>query len=157
MELNPDIFSAFDKGWALVTAGSLSDHNTMTVSWGGAGTLWSKPVVTVYVKPCRYTHSYMDSSEYFTVSFFPEEYRKALVLLGTKSGRDGDKIAEAGLHAIAVGNGVGFAEASETLLCKKIYRQDMDTALMPAEAIEAFYTVDEPHTMYIGEVVEILK
>ena len=99
----------------------------------------------------------MDSSEYFTVSFFPEEYRKALVLLGTKSGRDGDKIAEAGLHAIAVGNGVGFAEASETLLCKKIYRQDMDTALMPAEAIEAFYTVDAPHTMYIGEVVEILK
>ena len=156
-ELNPDIFSAYDKGWALVTAGSLSDYNTMTISWGGAGTLWSKPVATVYVKPCRHTHGYLDRNEYFTVSFFPEEYRKDLVLLGTKSGRDGDKVAETKLHPVAVGNSVGFAEASETLLCKKIYRQDMDTAFMPAEAIEAFYKEEAPHTMFIGEVLEILK
>ena len=156
-ELNPDIFSAYDKGWALVTAGSMEDFNTMTISWGGAGTLWGKPVATVYVKPCRYTHSYLDKNEYFTVSFFPEDYRKDLALLGTKSGRDGDKVAETKLHPVAVGDSVGFAEASETLLCKKIYRQDMQRELMPAEAVEKFYKEDEPHTIFIGEVLEILK
>lgn len=156
-ELNPDIFSAYDKGWALVTAGSPEDFNTMTISWGGAGTLWGKPVATVYVKPCRYTHSYLEASAYFTVSFFPEEYRKDLALLGTKSGRDGDKVAETGLHPVAVGESVGFAEASETLLCRKIYRQDLDPAAMPEGVVKAFYQEEAPHTMFIGEVVEIRR
>ena len=156
-ELNPDIFKAFDKGWALVTAGTPEDFNTMTISWGSAGTLWGKPVATVYVKPCRHTHSYLERSAYFTVSFFPEEYRKDLALLGTKSGRDGDKVAETKLHPVPVGESVGFAEATETLLCRKIYRQDLDPAAMPAEAVKAFYLEEAPHTMFIGEVLEILK
>ena len=32
----------------------------MTISWGGMGTLWDKPVVTVYVKLCRYTYGFMN-------------------------------------------------------------------------------------------------
>ena len=156
-ELNPDIFSAYDKGWALVTAGSMEDFNTMTISWGGAGTLWGKPVATVYVKPCRYTHSYLDKNEYFTVSFFPEAYRKALTLLGTKSGRDGDKIGEAGLHPVTAGEGVGYEEAKLTLVCKKIYTLPFDRAAIPQEAIHAFYETEEPHTMFVGEVLQIIR
>ena len=32
----------YHDNWALVTAGSLGDYNTSTISWGGLGTLWSK-------------------------------------------------------------------------------------------------------------------
>ena len=87
-----DIFSQFDKKWALLTAGDKENFNTMTVSWGGLGTIWGKPVATVYVRTSRYTHDYMDNNEYFTVSFYPEEYKKVLGVLGSKSGRDMDKI-----------------------------------------------------------------
>ena len=66
-----DIFEQFDKKWALLTAGSMEKFNTMTVSWGGLGTLWGKPVATVYVRQSRYTHEFMDNGEYFTVSFYP--------------------------------------------------------------------------------------
>ena len=156
-ELNPDIFSAYDKGWALVTAGSMDDYNTMTISWGGAGTLWGKPVATVYVKPCRYTHSYLDKNEYFTVSFFPEDYRKDLALLGTKSGRDGDKLALTSLHAKPLENGMGFAEAELTLVCKKLYFQDLDASRIPEDALDRYYKTEAPHRMYIGEVVDIIK
>ena len=62
-------FRVYDKEWALVTAGTMGNFNTMTISWGGLGTLWNKPVATVYVKPIRHTHSFLDSNEYFTVSF----------------------------------------------------------------------------------------
>ena len=55
----------FQKDWALVTAGTMEHYNTMTIGWGGFGTLWRKPVCTVYVKPCRYTHSFMDANDYF--------------------------------------------------------------------------------------------
>ena len=69
-----DAFHIFDKQWALVTAGTLKHYNTMTISWGGLGTLWSRPVATVYVKPIRYTYQFLEKNEYFTVSFFPEAY-----------------------------------------------------------------------------------
>ena len=92
MELNVNCFGIFNDVWALLTAGNKESYNTMTISWGGLGTLWSKPTATVYVKPVRYTYKFMEANDYFTISFFSEKYRDALTLLGTKSGKDGDKV-----------------------------------------------------------------
>ena len=156
MEFQTSAFQIFDKEWALLTAGIEGDFNTMTISWGGLGTLWSKPVATVYVKPIRYTHRFMEQNEYFTVSFFPEECRPALALLGSRSGRDGDKVAAAGLHPVYLDGAVTFREATRTLLCRKLYRQDMDVSAMPAEVVRTYYTKEAPHTVFIGEVVDIL-
>ncbi len=64
----------------------------MTVSWRGFGTLWHKPVVTVYLRPDRYTYEFMKNSECFTLSFYDEDYKQDLITLGTKSGRDIDKL-----------------------------------------------------------------
>ena len=87
---------------------------------------------------------------------FAEEYKNDLSILGTKSGRDTDKLALTGITPRTVKNGIGFNEATKTLVCKKIYRQDLDTAYMPAEVVAGAYTTELPHRMYIGEVVEIL-
>ena len=43
-----DIYSKFDSEWALLTAGTIEKFNSMTISWGGVGTLWGKPVVTAF-------------------------------------------------------------------------------------------------------------
>ncbi len=166
MEFNTDIFSQFDKKWALLTAGDTEKFNAMTISWGGMGTLWGKPVVTVYVKPVRYTYGFMNDSEYFTVSFYPEEYKKALGIMGSQSGRDTDKVADAGLSPIALtapgedGDeqtlGITFEEAETTLLCKKLYAQDLDITAVPEFAFDKFYVEEAPHRMFIGEVISIL-
>ena len=156
MEFKIDAFTQFDKKWALLCAGSREHHNAMTISWGGLGTLWSRPVATVYVKPIRYTYQFMEESEYFTVSFYPEEYRSALSLMGSRSGRDCDKDAAAGLTPKEVAGTVTFEEAEVTLLCKKIYRQDLDPQNMPQDVVRSYYVTEEPHRMYIGEVVDIL-
>ena len=154
MEFNFDkALDIFHTDWALLTSGDRESYNTMTIGWGGLGTLWSKPVATVYVKPIRYTHEFLERNEYFTVSFFPEKYKKALGLLGSKSGRDCDKVAEAGLTPRYLEHGVTFQEAEVTLVCRKIYRQDMDTQNMPKDVIENYYASEAPHTMYIGEVI----
>lgn len=157
MELQMEVFSQLDKKWALLSAGSLEHYNAMTIAWGGFGTLWSKPVATVYVKPIRYTYQFMEENEYFTISFFEEQYRKALTVMGSKSGRDCDKAAAAGLSAIAADTSVTFAEAEVTLLCKKVYAQDLDTSLMPPEVVRDFYEEEAPHRMYVGEVVKIIR
>lgn len=157
MNLNTDVFSIFDKKWALLTAGRKDKFNSMTISWGGLGTLWGKLVATVYVKPIRYTHDFMEQSEYFTISFYEETYRKSLGLFGSLSGKDVDKVKAAGFHPFTVGDAVTFREAHLTLLCKKIYRQDLDTSVMPRDVAEDFYETEAAHTMYIGEVMEIIE
>ena len=70
MNWNLDIFQKLEKEWALLTAGPLEHCNAMTINWGSFGTLWKKPVATVYVKPVRHTHGYLREHGYFTVSFF---------------------------------------------------------------------------------------
>lgn len=156
MHLEADVFQKFDRQWALVTAGTVERFNTMTIGWGGLGTLWSRPVATVYVRPNRYTYEFMEQSDYFTVSFFPPTCRPALSLLGTRSGRDGDKVAQAGLTPLALEQGVTFREAETTLLCRKLYWQDLDPARVPAEVLRQFYADEPLHRMYIGEVVEVI-
>lgn len=155
MEFNTNIFEQYDKKWALLTAGDKDKFNTMTISWGGLGTLWNKPVATVYVRTSRYTNEFMKNNDYFTVSFYPEEYKKTLGVLGSKSGRDMDKIHESGLTPKEVENGVTFAEAEVTLVCKKMICQRLEPANMIPEIAKQFYENEAQHDMYVGEVVEI--
>ena len=53
-------------------------------------------------------------------------------------------------------NGVTFAEAETTLVCRKMYTQNMTRDTMPADVIADYYTAEEPHTVFIGQVTEIL-
>ena len=152
-----DAFDEFGNQWALVAAGTMADHNAMTISWGGVGCLWGKSVVTVYVRPNRYTWRFMEENEYFTVSFYPEQYKQALGIMGSKSGRDCDKDAEAGLNAVAVGETVTYSEARRTLVCRKLFAQDMLAENFTPEVIRKFYGSEPAHKMYIGEIVEIIE
>ena len=157
MKFETDIFSVFDKKWALLTAGNKESFNTMTVSWGGMGTIWGRPVATVYVRTSRYTHEFMDREGYFTVSFYPEEYRKVLGVLGSKSGRDMDKMNGSGLTAKALQESVTFEEAEITLVCRKMFMQRLEPSNITDHDAAKFYAGDAPHDMYIGEVVDIIS
>lgn len=153
--VNP--FEKFYQQWALVTAGNIKSFNTMTVGWGAMGTLWSRPTVTVYIKPCRYTYKFLNENDYFTVSFYSEQYKSDLSILGSRSGRDTDKVALTSLTAVEVGRSVSFKEAECTIVLKKIYYQDLDINQIPDAVIGKYYTEEAPHRMYIGEVVEIIE
>ena len=157
MEFTTDILSVFDKKWALLTAGDSDKFNTMTISWGGLGTIWGKPVATVYVRTSRYTHEFMDAKDFFTVSFYPEECKQILGVLGSKSGRDMDKMKESGLTPVQAGGSMSFKEAEVTLVCRKLFKQQLDVANMLEDVAKAMYEGQAPHDMYIGEIVDIIR
>ena len=117
----------------------------------------SKPILTIYVSPARYTHEFLEESEYFTVSFFPEEYRRDLSLLGSRSGRDGDKVAQTGLTPVALEHGVDFAQAELSFVCRKLYAHQFEKEQVPQEVADWIYTRVPPHTMFIGEIVEAIE
>ena len=93
-ELSFNPFTKISKEWMLITAGDEEKHNTMTASWGGVGIMWGMNVATAYIRPQRYTKEFVDAEEMFTLSFFKEDYRKALRfhLLCIKLSADKDQI-----------------------------------------------------------------
>lgn len=155
LQQNP--FSAIGEQWMLVTAMRDGKPNTMTASWGGLGVLWFKNVATIYVRPQRYTHEFLDASDKFTLSFLPEKYRDALTLCGKQSGRDGDKIAQAGLTAVIDGDCAYFQEAELVMVCRKIYRSKLDPAGFIDGKIDTNYPKKDYHTVFIGEIEICLK
>ncbi len=143
----------------LLTAGDFAagHFNTMTVGWGSFGAIWGKPFAQVVVRPTRYTYGFMEQHPTFTLCAFPESYDDAVQLLGTKSGRDGDKIAEAGLTPVAasVVAAPAFAEAELVIECRKIYWQDLDPAHFLDPQIQSHYPKRDYHRVYFGEIVAI--
>ena len=86
-ELNCNPFTLIGDEWMLVSAGNeASGYNTMTASWGGLGVIWNKPVATIYIRPQRYTKTFIDSQETFSLCVFDESYKKQLGYLGRVSG-----------------------------------------------------------------------
>ncbi|RPJ43763.1 MAG: flavin reductase family protein, partial [Chloroflexi bacterium] len=95
-------YSFFEIDWLLLACGDYErrQYNAMTISWGSLGVMWARPIIQVVVRPQRYTYEFIEKYDTFTVCAFPKEYHQALSLLGTKSGREMDKIAKAGLTPI---------------------------------------------------------
>ena len=154
--LDLNAFSAIGEKWMLITAGTKEKCNTMTASWGALGVLWGAPMATVYIRPQRYTKQFVDENEYFTLSFFPEQYRQQLSLCGTKSGRGVDKVKECGFTVAEGERGAPYFEQAElVLVCRKRMAVPMDPAAMPEDVKEKWYEGDY-HTMYWGEIVEAL-
>jgi len=158
-DLNVDIIRIWGQQYFLLTAGEHKPgkFNTMTVAWGSLGVMWGKPFAQAVVRPSRYTHGFMDSGDTFTLSAFPPEHSDALMLLGTRSGRDGDKIKESGLTPIDSQNvaAPGFNEAELILECRKIYRDEMKPGLFLDPKTEGNYNGSDYHTIYFGEIVAV--
>lgn len=150
-KVNP--FEKFNKEWALVTAGNKDKFNSMTISWGSMGTLWFKSIVTIYVRPERYTFDFLKSSDYFTVSFYDEKYKDRLIMFGRCSGRDVDKVSESGFSPLFLDKGITYKEAKETIVLKKIYMQKLDKKLLSSD-MDCYSDGGSEHYMIIGEVID---
>ena len=65
----------------ILTAGDKNGYNSMLIEWGSLGVAWRRPIFTVYVKPERYTHDFLEKYPIFTVSIFSKEFKKKNVNL----------------------------------------------------------------------------
>lgn len=156
-DLPDNLFTRIGKDWMLITAGDSEAHNSMTASWGQTGFLWNRPVATVYVRPQRYTYEFMEKNDRYSLSFFaPGEQRKALNLMGSKSGRDIDKLAATGLSSQLLDGVPAIAEAQLVIVCRKLYRQDMDPACFTdPQPDTAHYPAKDYHRIYVGEIEKV--
>jgi flavin reductase (DIM6/NTAB) family NADH-FMN oxidoreductase RutF len=145
------------KRWFVLTAGDMETFNSMTVAWGSVGGMWDMPFVQVVVRPTRHTFGFMNEAATFTLCSFPAKHRKDLAIIGSKSGRDGDKIALTRLTPVqsALVAAPCFKEADLVIECRKIYWQDLNDRNFLSEKIAAKYPQLDYHRVFFGEILRI--
>ncbi|MEN6411457.1 MAG: flavin reductase family protein [Veillonellales bacterium] len=148
------VIDQLPKGAFLTTIGD-GKVNTMTIGWGSIGFLWRKPVFTVMVRHSRYTYQLIEKSNEFTVSIPLKDMKAALSLCGSKSGRDMDKLAAAGLTTKPGQKLLTpvIADCGLTYECKIIYKQTMSRDNLDDEIQQQCYNDGDYHTLYFGEIV----
>jgi flavin reductase (DIM6/NTAB) family NADH-FMN oxidoreductase RutF len=155
---NENIFQIMDKEAAVLTAGTSEAFNSMVIGWATIGFMWRRNVLTVFVRPSRYTFKFLSEQQIFTLSFFSRKYRDKLSYIGNHSGRDEDKVKKCNLTPIFTKeNGVSFAEARLVFVCRKIYEQDLIPENIPEPINTRFYQQKEYHRMFVGEIIQVLE
>lgn len=145
--------------WFILAAGNAEKYNAMTVAWGSIGGMWTKPFVQVVVRPSRYTYRFIEQYETFTLSVLPKEKQEAATFMGTHSGKDCDKIKEAGLSVIESleVSAPAISEAETIIECNKMYWQDMEPNNFLQDEIKTNYVKGDYHRVYFGEIVCVRK
>lgn len=154
LTVNP--FNMIGKDWMLICAGKGNSYNMMTAAWGAFGVIWNRDVCFAFIRPNRYTFSFVEANNYFTLSFFGEDRRDLLKLCGTKSGRDIDKMNLPGLTPVFEEPGyIYFSESALYIATRKIYYQDLDPDHFLDSDIIKNYPEKSFHRCYIGEIIKI--
>jgi len=158
MKLHADhLLDRLTRGGVLLTSKAGDKINTMTIGWGSISEYWGKNVLIVPVRKSRYTHELLESSDNFTVSV-PKynEIAKKIGYCGSNSGRDVDKFKECKFTAKPA-KSVDTPIIGEAYLhyeCRIIAKIDMNESHMSEPIIKNWYSGNDFHTLYFGEVIE---
>jgi flavin reductase (DIM6/NTAB) family NADH-FMN oxidoreductase RutF len=123
----------------LVSVAGGERGNFLTIAWAGVACS-SPPMISVAVRPSRYSHELLDVERSFVVNI-PDAGRLAEVdLAGVWSGRDHDKFAELGFTALPA------SKVSAPLIAE---------CPINVECVVRHQLALGAHDLYIGEVVAV--
>ena len=117
-DLHDNIFKLVGKDFFVVTAGTKEHYNSMTASGGGLVLLFRRPATLCILREDRYTLELMKEEQVYTISYFPDDYKKQVLFLGSASGRASNKMEVVDLSPIQTPSGTPtYAEARLVFEC----------------------------------------
>lgn len=152
-----ELNKAFRNGGAFL----LVEKNPMTIGWGMLGTMWYQDVMTIMVRPSRYTYELLEKNKRFSVSVpISVDFKEELAFCGTKSGRDVDKLKECKLELID-GKNKDIKVIKNCKLyyeCEIVHECMMDKATIKDESVLKYYPGKENfHKLYHARVLNYYK
>jgi flavin reductase (DIM6/NTAB) family NADH-FMN oxidoreductase RutF len=176
--LDANFFDEIGRQWMLITAARPDGTvNSMTAAWGGIGFIWQQPSAFFFIRPQRFTKTFVEAASTLSLSFYDSAYRDALAFMGGVSGyEDARKIEHSGLTlaffetevtqtpplgATRIERTPYFSEARLVLICERRYQQDMlEQCFLDRAQLEQFYGREgeesDLHTFYIASVQHVL-
>ena len=128
--------------------------NVLTLGWGQIGPFYhGRPVFSIAVTPLRYSWRFLEEVPEFVIGVPDDHLADALKLCGTRSGREMDKFAAAGLTPIASREvrPPSIRECPLNIECRVYCRIAPPHMLLTPEHRRR--PVEEQHTIYFAEVL----
>jgi flavin reductase (DIM6/NTAB) family NADH-FMN oxidoreductase RutF len=156
-----DVFTHVGSDFTVITAGNPLHYNSMVAGWGGWGILFSKPATWCFLRSSRYTLELMRKEQAYTMAYFDEEYKDDIMLFGTKSGRDSDKMKESKLTSVETPSGNrAYKEARLIIECKLIEvttvsPEDFYTEEGRKFIVDAHAETNDYHKIVFGEITSV--
>jgi len=123
----------------LVSVAGGVQGNFLTVAWAGVACS-SPPLLSVAVRPSRYSHELLDAERSFVVNIADAGQVEQVDVAGTTSGRGRDKFADLGLTALPA------SKVSAPLIAE---------CPINVECVVRHQLALGTHDLYIGEVVAV--
>lgn len=160
-DIDQNIFKLLGENYSVITAGTDSLYNSMTASWGGWGRLYEKQVAWCTLNAGRYTLELIKKEGRYTFSFFDEAYKDQVLFLGSKTGRDSDKMKELKLTKVDTPSGnITYKQAFLVLECKLIQQSTINPA--DAKEVEDKKFLEDAkksgkgyHQLLIGDITNV--
>ena len=155
-EYYPAVMGALvSRGLLLGSYDAQGKPNIMTIGWGALGSVWSKPLWIVLVRPSRYTYGSIERTRGFTVNVPSSDLAEACELCGSESGRDTDKFAACGLTAerAATVEAPVVRECAIVYECRVVHWSDVLAPRLAEEIVASAYRGGDFHRTYWGEIL----
>ncbi len=143
------------EGLLLCSVDTGGKPNVMTIGWLAGGAIWSKPILTVLVRPSRFTYGRLNQVNEFTVNVLPSSFAEAIQHCGTASGRDEDKFAHTGLKPVP-GQKVRVPIIEQGVVhyeCRVVHTNEVIPANLAVDIKASAYAEAGYHRVYFGEVL----
>ncbi len=160
-KISDNVFTLAGKVFPVITAGKKEHYNSMTASGGGLGVLFKKPATWCILQSKRYTLELIEKEQTYTLSYFPDEYKEQVIFLGSKSGRDSEKMKEVELTGIQTPSGdMSFKEARLIVECNltqitSVNPDDFYSQEAKNYLYEAYKDANERRKYVFGEITHI--
>lgn len=159
--LTDNVFKLVAKDWTCITSGNDTLFNSMIATFGGWGTMFNKPMTWCMLRANRYTLELIRKEQRFTMCYFDDKYKNELLIFGSKSGRNTNKMKETKLTAIKTPNGsIAYKEARLIIECKlfqitTVNPEDFYSDEAKKFVSEACKELNDCHKLVFGEITGI--
>ena len=160
-QIPENVFTLVGKDYTVITAGNMTDFNSMVASDGGMGLLIGKPVTFCGLRGNRYTLEIILKDKVYTMSYFDEQFQNQFMLFGQKSGRDSDKMKTTTLTPVSTPSGkTSYKEAKLIIECELAQTNTINIEEVYADKNKTFYTdaqkeVGSYHKLVFGDITKV--
>ena len=154
-KLNINLVDMIKNKWPIITVNGKDKVNAMTATWMQIGHLWNKHVMTIYVRPQRFTHTCIQEQDLFSVAIFDEEHKPNLKYLGTISGFNEDKLKHCNYTTSSYLDTPYINEANTVFICKKLYVDEVDPNKFVGDD-DKNYPHKDYHQVITAQILKVL-
>ncbi|HEY3280910.1 MAG TPA: flavin reductase family protein [Armatimonadota bacterium] len=142
-------------GFLLSVVDAAGKPNAMTIAWGFFGHAWGRTVVTIMVRPSRYSYHMLREVPEFTLNVPGPGLEAAVEFCGTKSGRDLDKLAACSLTPVPgrLVRSPALAECIMHFECRCVHENYLVPQDLDPDLIKPWYPQGDYHRFFFGEIV----